>query len=165
MRVMMKILIPAGLLCTSLLHATEPPTPPLSDYLVYVASEAADKIALVRFGPNGGRLDHELSTGIMPTDIDGPHGLAVSPDRRFYYVSLAHGQPFGSVWKYSTENDAVLGRVTLGMFPATMQLTPDGEFLYVVNFNLHGDIVLSSVKVVATAEMLEVARVKTCAMP
>src|SRR5438094_3413363 len=138
---------------------------PPADYLVYVASEAADKIALVRFGPQGARVDHELPTGIMPTDIDGPHGLAMSPDRKFYYVSLAHGQPFGSVWKYSTKDDSVVGRVTLGMFPATMQTTPDGEFLYVVNFNLHGDMVPSSVSVVATSEMLEVARIRTCTMP
>ena len=135
------------------------------EYLVYVASEAADKISLVRFGPQGGRVDRELTTGIMPTDIDGPHGLAMSPDRRFYYVSLAHGQPFGSVWKYATKDDAVVGRVTLGMFPATLQTTPDGELLFVVNFNLHGDMVPSSVSVVATGEMLEVARIPTCTMP
>jgi DNA-binding beta-propeller fold protein YncE len=136
-----------------------------AEYLVYVASEAADTITLVRFGPQGARVDHELPTGIMPTDIDGPHGLAMSPDRKFYYVSLAHGQPFGSVWKYSTKDDSVVGRVTLGMFPATMQTTPDGEFLYVVNFNLHGDMVPSSVSVVATGEMLEIARITTCTMP
>src|SRR4029453_12977309 len=39
---------------------------PTSEYLVYVASEAADSISLVRFGPNGGRLDHVVPTGIMP---------------------------------------------------------------------------------------------------
>jgi DNA-binding beta-propeller fold protein YncE len=55
--------------------------------------------------------------------------------------------------------------VTLGMFPATMQVTPDGEFLYVVNFNLHGDRVRSSVSVVATDGLLEVARIPTCLMP
>ena len=136
-----------------------------SDYLVYVASEAADSISLVRFGPEGGRLDHVSPTGIMPTEIDGPHGLAMSPDRRYYYVSIAHGQPFGSVWKYSTTGDAVVGRVTLGMFPATLHTTPDGEFLYAVNFNLHGDMVPSSVSVVATGEMVEVARIPTCTMP
>jgi DNA-binding beta-propeller fold protein YncE len=136
-----------------------------SEYLVYVASEAADSISLVRFGPNGGRLDHVVPTGIMPTDIDGPHGLAMAPDHRFYYVTLAHGQPFGSVWKYSTAGDAVVGRATLGMFPATVQTTPDGEFLYAVNFNLHGDLVPSSVSVVATGEMVEVARIPTCTMP
>ena len=135
------------------------------EYLVYVASEAADKITLVRFSPDGGRVDHQFTTGIMPADIDGPHGLAMSPDRRFYYVSLAHGQPNGAVWKYSTRDDSVVGRVTLGMFPATLGTTPDGEFLYVANFNLHGDPAPSSVSVVATGEMLEIARVPTCTMP
>jgi DNA-binding beta-propeller fold protein YncE len=134
-------------------------------YYVYVASEAADKIALVRFGPDGAVVDHDLTTGIMPTDIDGPHGLTVSADKNFYYVSLAHGQPFGSVWRYSTKNDSLQGRVTLGMFPATMALTPDGDFLYVVNFNLHGDMVPSSVSVVSTEDMTEIARIPTCTMP
>src|SRR5438477_11328840 len=51
------------------------------------------------------------------------------------------------------------------MFPATIDLSPDGEFLYVVNFNLHGDMVPSSVSVVATDDMTEIARIPTCAMP
>ena len=51
------------------------------------------------------------------------------------------------------------------MFPATAQVTPDGEFLYVVNFNLHGDHVPSSVSVVATDGLLEIARIPTCVMP
>jgi hypothetical protein len=101
----------------------------------------------------------------MPFDIDGPHGLVISPDRRFYYVSLAHGQPYGSVWKYSVVNDAFVGRVTLGMFPATMDVTPDGSLLYAVNFNLHGDMTPSSVSVVSTGDMLEIARIETCTMP
>jgi len=134
-------------------------------YYVYVASEAADKITVVRYGPGGATIDHELTTGIMPVDIDGPHGLAFSPDKKYYYVSIAHGQPFGSVWKYSTRDDKVLGRVTLGMFPATMDVSPDGDFVYVVNFNLHGDMVPSSVSIVATDDMTEIARITTCAMP
>ena len=138
---------------------------PAQDYLVYVLSEAADKISLVRFGPNGARVDHDLTTGSMPADIDGPHGIAISSDKQFYYVSLAHGRPFGSVWKYSTKDDRVMGQVTLGLFPATMDLSADGSLLYVVNFNLHGDMVPSTVSVVATEPMLEVARIQTCAMP
>lgn len=140
-------------------------TKPDKDYLVYVLSEAADKITLLRFGPGGARVDHEISTGDMPIDIDGPHGIAVSRDKQFYFVSLAHGRPFGSVWKYSTSDDHVLGQTTLGLFPATMDLSADGSLLYVVNFNLHGDMVPSSVSVVATEPMLEVARIQTCAMP
>lgn len=141
------------------------PDMPDRDYLVYVVAESADEIALLRFGPNGGSVDHRLTTGIMPADVDGPHGIDVSPDGRYYYVSIAHGTPFGTVWKYTTHGDTLKGRVELGNFPATMQTTPDGEFLYVVNFNLHGDPVPSSVSVVATEAMVEVARTTTCVMP
>ena len=70
-------------------------TKPDKDYLVYVLSESADKVSLIRFGPNGARVDHDLQTGDLPMDIDGPHGIVISPDRQFYYVSIAHGRPFG----------------------------------------------------------------------
>ncbi|MFY9557654.1 MAG: YncE family protein, partial [Blastocatellia bacterium] len=56
-------------------------------------------------------------------------------------------------------------KVTLGFFPATMDISSDGGLLYVVNFNLHGDMVPSSVSIVATEQMIEVARVPTCTMP
>jgi DNA-binding beta-propeller fold protein YncE len=134
-------------------------------YFVYVASEAADQITLVRFGPDGAAIDHQIQTGMMPTDIDGPHGLAVSPDKAYYYVSMAHGQPNGTVWKYSTKDDKLVNRVTLSMFPATLDVSPDGDFLFVVNFNLHGDLVPSSVSVVTPEDMTEIARIPTCTMP
>jgi DNA-binding beta-propeller fold protein YncE len=139
--------------------------PPTRDYVALVASESVDQIAFVRFGPSGIRIERTNTTGVMPADVDGPHGVAVSPDGKFYYVSTAHGTPYGYLWKYSTANDSLAGRVMLGNFPATVQLTPDGEFAYVVNFNLHGEMVPSSVSIVATGEMIEVARVTTCTMP
>jgi len=161
MRVLLSILLLLVLRPTLLRAQTKPDR----EYLVYVLSEAADKISLVRFGPDGIRVDHQIDTGDMPVDIDGPHGIVVSPDRQFYFVSIAHGRPFGTVWKYSTKNDLVLGKTTLGYFPATMDITPDGNFIFVVNFNLHGDMVPSSVSVVSTQTMTEVARIQTCTMP
>lgn len=145
--------------------AVEAQQKPRQDYLVYVVSESADTISLVRFGPSGARVEKELTTGVMPLDIDGPHGIVFSPDRQSYYVSLGHGRPNGVVLKYSSKTDEVVGRVRLGSFPATMDITPDGKFLYVVNFNLHGDMVPSSVSIVATDFMMEVARPATCTMP
>jgi DNA-binding beta-propeller fold protein YncE len=139
--------------------------PPEQDYLVAVACESADKIAVVRFGPRGARVERELSTGLMPSDLDGPHGIAFAPDRQFYFVSLGHGRPFGYAVKYAAKHDAVVGKTMLGPFPATMDVSPDGGLLYVVNFNLHGDMVPSSVSVVAADEMLEIKRIPTCAMP
>ena len=151
-----------SLLCSATAWAQAKPD---RDYLFYVLSEAADKIALVRFGPNGVSIEQQIDTGDMPVDIDGPHGIVISPDRQFFYISIAHGRPFGAVWKYSTKNNSLVGKATLGLFPATLDVTPDGNFLYVVNFNLHGDMAPSSVSVVATETMTEIARIPTCTMP
>src|SRR5260370_35120109 len=60
--------------------ATIAQTKPDKDYLFYVVSESADKIALIRFGPTVARIDHDLQTGDIPVAIDGPHGIDVSPD-------------------------------------------------------------------------------------
>lgn len=162
---LLKVSVSAVLLLASSAIQAFAQRPPERDYLVYVVSESVDRISIIRFGPRGARVEKEFATGAMLTDVDGPHGIVFSPDKQFYYVSLGHGRPFGSVWKYSAKDDRVLGRVTLGLFPATMDVTPDGNFLYVVNFNLHGDMVPSSVSIVATDLMVEVARVKTCTMP
>ena len=141
------------------------PAPPTRTYYVYVVSEATDQIQLVRFGPGGLTLDHALTTGALPTDVDGPHGIAVAPDGKHYFVSIGHGAPYGSLWKYSTGDDKVGRRVELGLFPATVAVSPDGYLAYVVNFNLYGDKVPSSVSVVATDEMAEIRRITTCTMP
>ena len=139
--------------------------PPAHDYYAWVASEAVDKLQLVRFGPAGLTIERTHTVGILPTDPDGPHGVALAPDGDHLFVSTGHGTPYGSLWKYSTRDDRLEGRVELGLFPATLQVSPDGYLAYVVNFNLHGEMVPSSVSVVATDEMLEVARIPTCVMP
>jgi DNA-binding beta-propeller fold protein YncE len=150
---------------TLLLLLWTPPTKPEKEYYFYVLSESADKISLVRFDGTTAKIERQIDTGEMPIDIDGPHGIAVSPDKQFYYVSISHGRPFGSVWKYSTKDDSVVGKATLGYFPATLDVSADGNFLFVVNFNLHGDMVPSSVSVVSTQTMTEIARIPTCTMP
>jgi DNA-binding beta-propeller fold protein YncE len=159
----------AGLLgCSSYQPSPQAAPAPVAerDYLVYIASEATDEVALVRFNAaSGARIERTTMVGFHPTDPDGPHGLAVSPDDAFYYVSTAHGVPNGYIEKYSTATHAMQGRAELGLFPASMQVSPDGAYAYVVNFNLHGEMVPSSVSIVSTREMVEVARLTTCAMP
>ncbi|MGB9432946.1 MAG: YncE family protein [Candidatus Acidiferrum sp.] len=135
------------------------------EYWVKVVCESSDRIATVRFGPGGAKLEKTTETRILQSDISGPHGIAFSPDRKNYYVSIGHGRPYGTALKYTSADDKVIGQVGLGLFPATADVSPDGNFLYVVNFNLHGDMVPSSVSVVDTDKMLEVARVPTCVMP
>ena len=139
--------------------------PPRKEYWVKLVCESADRIATVRFGPNGANLEKTTETRILQSDISGPHGIAFSPDKKNFFVTIGHGRPYGTALKYETATDHVVKQVTLGLFPATADVTPDGNFLFAVNFNLHGDPVQSSVSVVDTSEMVEVARIPTCIMP
>ena len=141
------------------------PPMPERTYTIAVASEATDEIAIITFGPGGAAVQTKVPIGLSVTDPDGPHGLAASPDKQFYYVSTAHGTPYGSFWKLRTSDNAILGRVTLGNFPATAQITPEGHLAFVVNFNLHGDMVPSDVSVVGVDDMVEITRIPTCIMP
>jgi len=138
---------------------------PAATYFVFVASEGNDHIALVRWGPNGATVDRDHRIGLNPTELLGPHGIAVSPDGNYYYVTTAHGTPFGALWKFTTDRDSLIGKVQLGAFPATVQVSPDGAYIYAVNFNLYGDPVRSSVSVVYGDQMVEVTRIPTCIMP
>ena len=137
-----------------------------SVYRVYVANESSDLISRVAFTPGDGAVvEREIPVGIMPGDNDGAHGLSVSPDGRHWYVTIAHGTPYGHVWKFHAGPDTLVARTRLGLFPATMGITPDGRFMLAVNFNLHGDMVPSDISVVYTPEMVEVTKVETCLMP
>jgi DNA-binding beta-propeller fold protein YncE len=138
---------------------------PEKTYWVKLVCEASDKIATVSFGPGGAKLEKTTETRILQSDISGPHGIVFSPDKKNFFVSIGHGRPYGTAVKYSSENDEAVKQVELGLFPATEDVSPDGNFLYVANFNLHGDAVPSSVSVVDTNAMLEVARIATCVMP
>ena len=136
-------------------------------YHVYVANESSDVVSRVRFDPGeGAAVETSIPVGVMPGDLDGAHGLAVAPDGGSWYLTTAHGSPFGRLWRYRTGSDQLVGVDTLGLFPATVGLTPDGEEAWVVNFNLHGDPEPSSVSVVGTEPVLaEIARVPVCVRP
>lgn len=145
-------------------------SPAATSYYAYACAESDDTIALVRFTPGGtgkGTLDvvKTIDVGVWPTEIEGPHGIGVHPDGRHWFVSLAHGNPFGSVWKYETGTDRRVASVEAGLFPASLDIARGTGFLYVVNFNLHGDMEPSSVSVIETDEMSEIARIPTGIMP
>lgn len=143
-----------------------PLTAAADTHRVYVANESSDLVSRVAFVPGAGAwVEAEIPVGLNPGDIDGAHGITVSPDGAYWYLSIAHGTPFGQVWQFHAGPDTLVAMTELGLFPATMGLSPDGRFLLAVNFNLHGDPVPSTVSVVYTPEMREVAKVETCVMP
>lgn len=140
-------------------------TPPATTYWVYVGAESADLIHRVRFGPGGAVLEKTLVAGEAPTELEGPHGLQISRDG-VLHMTTGHGNPDGKYWRYALGPDTLLGPgIFLGKFPASLDVTPDGLYAFVVNFNLHGLMVPSSVSVVYTPTSTEVARIETCTMP
>ncbi len=141
------------------------PDAPERSYYVYVCAESEDQVAVVRYGPNGLEVVKTVTVGSFPAETEGPHGIGVGPDGRYWYVSIAHGFPFGSVHKYETGTDEWVGDVTLGMYPATLDVAASTGLLYVVNFDLHGPLESSSISVVETETMTEVARLESGLRP
>ena len=70
--------------------------PSSPEYRLYVANESSDLVSRVVFIPGEGlAVEKEIPVGIMPADNDGAHGLSVSPDGKYWYVTIAHGTPRG----------------------------------------------------------------------
>ena len=135
------------------------------NYYIYVTAESQDEVHVVKFDGKKAVVIKDIPVGVWPLEIEGPHGLTISPDGKYWYLSLAHGFPFGHVYKYETGSDKMVDRVELGLFPATMQISAATGLLYVVNFNLHGEHEPSTVSIVDPEEMIEIKRVETGVMP
>jgi len=135
-------------------------------YYAYVGAESADLIHRIKLDASGVTLDQTTPVGEMAVENEGPHGLNVSPDGRYLYMTTAHGVPDGKLWKFEAGPDTLVAApILLGNFPATLDLTPDGLYAFVANFNLHGEHVPSTVSVVYTPDMVEVDQIATCTMP
>jgi DNA-binding beta-propeller fold protein YncE len=170
-------LLMGALACASSSTPGTPPAPaatpaaptasaPSANYWVYVGAESADLIHRVRFGPDGAVVEKTFPVGESASELEGPHGLQVSRDGKFLHLTTGHGSPDGKYWRYVTGADTLAGPgIFLGFFPASIDLTPDGLYAFIVNFNLHGGMVPSSVSVVYTPTHTEVARTETCTMP
>ena len=149
--------------------------PQPSPYRVLVAAESEDQVALVEFrpcGPTGtaptcgATVVRTYAVGVNPVEIEGPHGVVASSDGRSFYVSMAHGRPYGSLLQYDLATGTLQGQVELGMFPATIDLTVAGDLAYVVNFNFDDPAMQpSSLSVVDVTIGDEVTRTTTCRMP
>lgn len=135
------------------------------NYYVYVTAESEDQVSLIKFDGQKAETIKNIDVGVWPAEIEGPHGITVGPEGKYWYLSLAHGNPYGTLYKYETGSDKVVGTVELGLFPASMQVSAATGLLYCVNFNLHGDMVPSSVSVVDVESMTELDQITTGAMP
>lgn len=138
-------------------------------YWAYAGAESADRIHRLRFDGTSLVIERTTLIGEIPNEMEGPHGLQTSRDGRFLFMTTGHGRPEGKLWIFdiSGEADTLVGAsgIDLGRFPASLDVTPDGLYTFSVNFNLHGDMVPSTVSVVYVPDRTEVARIVTCTMP
>ena len=136
-------------------------------YYLYVAAESQDEVSLVAFDARTGKgsVEKVIGVGEFPTEIEGPHGIAIDPSGDYWYLTMGHGVPFGHVYKYRTGSDVMVDRAELGMFPATLDISPATGWLFVSNFNLHGDHEPSTISVVDSESMEEISRINTGIMP
>ncbi len=135
-------------------------------YRLVVVSESGDIVTWIRV--EGGRLvtDRVVPVGIMPADIDGPHNVVVAPDRRSYFVSIAHGTPYGSLWQLDAKADTLIGRAPVELFPTTINVTPDGELAFVANSDFYGDRPrVNPVSIVHVPSMTKITDLPVCDMP
>ncbi len=134
-------------------------------YYAYVTAESEDEVALIEFDGKEAVVAKTIPVGYKVSEIEGPHGITVAPDGEHWYLSMAHGNPFGTVYKFKTGTDQVVGSTSLGIFPASMQISPVSGLLFCVNFNLHGKMVPSTVSVVEPNAMMELKKVPVGVMP
>jgi len=135
-------------------------------YRVGVVSESGDIVTWLKPGETGLTVDRVVPVGLMPSDIDGPHNITVSPDGKSYYVTIAHGTPYGPLWKLNYAGDSLVGRAQVELFPTTITVTPDGQFAFVANSDFHGDHPrVNVVSVVHTPTMTKITDIPACDMP
>lgn len=136
-------------------------------YYAYVAAESDDAVYLVKYdaATQQGSVVDEIEVGMWPTENEGPHGLNVGLNGQYWYLTIAHGNPYGWLYKYETGTNKMVSKTELGMFPASLEISKATGLLYVVNFNLHGDMEPSTVSVVDPEAMQVVSDIKTGIMP
>lgn len=93
------------------------------DYFIYIASESDDTVSLIKFDGKNTTEIERIPVGIKFSEIEGPHGITIDPSGDYWYLSLAHGNPYGSLTKFSTETNKAIAKTELGIFPATMQIS------------------------------------------
>lgn len=134
-------------------------------YWAYAANRSADVVSRVRFGPEGAAYERPVDVGVMPSETDGPAGIAVAPDGEHWFVTTDRGTPAGRLWKYRAGADRRVASVPVGPSPAGVALADDGAEAWVPVGAGGSGSSGGAVSVVSTGAMTEVARLAACPRP
>ncbi len=129
---------------------------------MYVAVAVSDEV--LRFDPESGALLSRISLDPRPSESDEPHGLAVAPDGRHWYATLAHGDP--TLSKFDRAGDRRVGRARLSSAGAArVEIDPTGEFAFVADYDRARPGEDGEVLVIRLYDLEVVARSRVCPGP
>jgi DNA-binding beta-propeller fold protein YncE len=81
---------------------------------------------------NSNLITRYISVGQVPSGIEAPHYITLSPDGQYFYVTMLEG---GTIERYRTDNYAFSGRVEIGASPSLITVSPDGKRVIVSHWN------------------------------
>ncbi len=91
------------------------------------------------------------------TGFDGPSGMVITPDGKTAYVNN-YGSPAGvgsgnatTVNIVNLTTNTISGTITVGLAPASLAITPDGAFVYVINY-VDGNPGTGTISVIQTSD-------------
>ena len=129
---------------------------------LYITSGFTDEV--LQLDPATGRIVEHISLDRRPHDIDEPHGIAIAPDARHWYATVAHGEP--SLWKYELPSNRLVGRLGLAMAGAArVGITPDSRRAFIPDYFRSGSTNDSHVTVVTLHDLTVVERLTVCPAP
>jgi DNA-binding beta-propeller fold protein YncE len=129
---------------------------------LYITSGFTDEV--LRLDAADGRVTRTFSLERRRDEIDEPHGIAVAPDRRHWYATVAHGEP--TLWKYELPDDRLVGRVDLRTNGAArIGITPDGRRAFIPDYYRSGMGQASGLAVVELEDLEVIARPTVCPAP
>ncbi|NNK64044.1 MAG: PQQ-binding-like beta-propeller repeat protein [Gemmatimonadetes bacterium] len=127
-----------------------------------VTSGFTDEVLLL--DPADGTITRRIAVDPRPGERDEPHGVAVSPDGRHWWVTVAHGDP--TLHLFESGGDRRVGTVTLGLPGAGRPgISPDGGTVIVPDYWLGGTGAMSGAAVVRADDLAVVERLELCPAP
>ena len=128
---------------------------------VYITSGRTDEV--IRLAADDGRVLRRIPLNRMRHESDEPHAVVLDPDGRFWYATVAHGEP--SLWKFETGSDRLVGRVDLPSGGAAMiGMSPDGSTAFVPDYDRAGGRA-GRVAAIRLRDLVVTAHEAVCATP
>ncbi|MBX7240221.1 MAG: YncE family protein [Bacteroidia bacterium] len=117
-----------------------------SNNKAFILCSGSDLIAVVDIPSN--KIMRYISVGVNPASVESPHYIVLSPDKKYFYVTLIQGT---AIEKYRTDNYQFEGRVVVANNPSLMAVNQSGNRMLVTHWN--DDVTSPKVSLINTESM------------